>query len=537
MIRLSDHLYIEPMGRILEKEREARHKRATAARRSYAAARITRLNSGWVTYTTTANYEQRMSLTTLISRSRQMFRDTSHFKKYQTMCVSNVVGRDGIRLQSRAYKPDREALDRKLNKYVERKFWEWGMAENCSASGKIDWIGYQELLMRIMPRDGAALFQIRRDKNNKFGMTLKQIDVTYLNPQLNKDGLPNGNRIIMSVEVDEHYRPIAYWLTTPSSDLNFVQGRSRRDPVRVPASEIVHIYIPSDDESQTQGIPWAHAAMLDAKNLHGYKEGTIISAREQANRIGFIEQDPTDDIQFQGETDEETGLKKDIEIDNSPGQWNILEPGMRANIPNVTQPSQNHEAFYKSMTRDEAAGLGVNYFSLMGDYAEVNLSSGRLGLNEERDIWRRLHGFVATMFCRKVYHAWLKSAYLAGELAVTPAQFTELYNPTWRGRGWSYMDPMKEIQADSLALENRLTTYTDIFAERGLDVVDVLETMKQEKELFAEYGIEYGVTPKAAPTEKEPDDGEETDELDDEKIEDKRGMLAATSNGNGNGYY
>jgi lambda family phage portal protein len=510
MIKLSDHLYIPSMGRVIEEAALAKAQSRKKQKREHAAAKVNRLNSGWTTRPLTANLILRMDAATLRARARQMSRDEPHFKKFLSMVRSNVIGPLGLRLQCRARDLSGK-LNTKLNKYVEEVFWQWGHRETCTVSGKLNWKRAQKLFATQLARDGEALVQKLKPSDNPFGFALKFIDVSYLDETFN-DELPNGNRVIMSVEVDLDGKPIAYYLTTPASDITFSPRRERLR-TRVPAEEMIHAFLVSDDESQVRGVTWFRAALLDGKNLYGYKEGVIMSARMAANQVGFIETAEPDEIQLEGPEDDE-GNEQAIEIDVEPLSMNVLEPGMKFSQFDPNQPTQNHEAFYKSIVRDVAAGLDVNYFSLQGDMSDVNFSSARVGYDEERDIWRDLQDFVADMFCREVYHDWCRIAILNGMLKVSPQEHLEIMNPKFQGRGWPYLEPLKDITASSMAIENKLSSFTEELAKRGVDLPDHLETLRAEQELAKEYGIDLAIAPKAAAPLSNPDDNGD-DKTDD----------------------
>src|SRR6185369_11257029 len=455
-------------------------------RRDYAAARVDRTNADWTVRPMTANYDLRRDLRILRARARDAAHNNSHFKKYLSMVRSNVIGPKGIRLQCRAYMPDGKTLNADLNKQIETAFWEWGHKENCTVSQRLDWLGMQRLIVTQLARDGEFLVQ-KIAANNAFGFALKAINVDYLDEFYNAE-LPNGNRVIMSVEIDAFDRPVAYYLTTPSPDYLFAD-RKRLMRVRVDASEMIHGFLVFDDESQVRGVTMFHAAMLDAKNLAGYKEGVITSARMAANNIGFLEKNDNDEVTFDGDTDGDNDLDDTPVINVSPLAMNILPDGMSFKEFDPKQPTQNHPAFYKSILMDNAAGLDVPYFDLTGDMEAVNYSSARVGLSESRDIWMALQDFVSTMFCREVYHAWTIAAMLNGALKITAKDFREIQNPTWRARGWQYINPKDEVEASTTALQNNLATLTGELAEQGVDIIDHFETIQQERELAKKYGI------------------------------------------------
>jgi capsid protein len=171
----------------------------------YAGAKRTRLNADWSTSSTTANWNLRTSLPALRGRSRQMCRDVPLFKKYLRMVRTNIIGPKGLQLMCRAYLQDQKTLDAQLNKRVQAAWWQWGFAENCSITGKLDWLAAQRLFVTQLARDGEVLVQ-KMSADNPFGIALKFWNVDYLDETYN-DTLPGGNRVIMSVEIDGNDRP------------------------------------------------------------------------------------------------------------------------------------------------------------------------------------------------------------------------------------------------------------------------------------------------------------------------------------------
>ncbi len=73
---------------------------------------------------------------------------------------------------------------------------------------------------------------------------------------------------------------------------------------------------------------------------------------------------------------------------------------------------------------------------------------------------------------------------------MTAREYAELQNPEWQARGFDYIDPTKDIAADVAKLQNRLSTPSEILAQRGVDYVDYLKRWDQDKKLAASYGID-----------------------------------------------
>jgi lambda family phage portal protein len=250
---------------------------------------------------------------------------------------------------------------------------------------------------------------------------------------------------------------------------------------------------------QVRGVPWFHAVLLEGKNLAVYKGGVLDSCKMMAMSGGFFTKTLEDGVPPPIGEEDEDGVEKEITVDFSPASFHIAPDGYKFEQFDPKQPTQNHAEYVKLLEGEIAAGLDVPYFDLTGDLSNVNYSSARVGQADERDVWRDLQDFVAGVFCREVYHSWVRSSMLTGALRLTNREYVEVQNPSWRPRGWRYVDPQKEISANVEALANKLTTWTDVLGEQGIDINDHFETLKQEQELAASLGIDLSIASKTAP--------------------------------------
>lgn len=492
---------------------EERRRRRVEMKRSYEAARANRLTHDWTTVNTSANFEMRRSLRVLRARSRNLARNNDYIKKFLSMVRSNVAGPDGIKLQVRATNQSGE-LDRILNRKVEAAWKLWGYPEYASASGRLSWRDCQRKFCTTLARDGEVLVRFIA-ANNPFGFALKFLSVDWLDETFN-ERLVNGNRIIMSVEVDDDDRPVAYWLTPPPADYQFIDTTIRRR-TRVPAEEILHTFLPddenSDDDSQTRGVPWIHTAMHRLKILGGYEEAELVAARVGASKMGIITEKAPSEALYAGDEDEDNPERQLLDS-VQPGQFMYLEEGQGFETFDPSHPGQNYGPFVKAVLRAIASGLDVTYFSLASDLEGVNYSSARIGLLEERDVWRGLQNFQIEHFNRRVYIAWLKSAVMTGALDFTAREMMSVAEPLWQPRGWKWVDPAKEIGAKVMAINNGLETRTDAIAEQGGDFEDVIATLESEQKLLEEKGIKLLADKSVNAPSPSPGEGDEENEED-----------------------
>ncbi|MCA1567244.1 MAG: phage portal protein [Acidobacteria bacterium] len=497
------NLETPPMSQVVADRRkaEAARQKAAALQRTYQAAVSNRLTGDWTLFSTSTRSELRSQLRNLRARSRDLARNDPYMKKFLSMVRSNVVGPHGIRLQAKLADAV-GALDNETTKHVEAKWKEWSHADTCSASGKLSFVDALKMFIATIARDGEVLCRMIV-ADNRFGFSLKFIDVNWLDEGYNVVNR-DGTRIIMSVEVDRHDRPLAYWLTPPADEYTYGGNydASIVQRTRVPAEEIIHCFV-AEDDNQTRGVPWAHAVMLGTKILNGYREAELVAARVGACKSGFLI--PPENDEYAGLQDENRQIIEDLQ----PGMLQELPPGYTFEGYDPTHPNANYGEFVKEILRSVAAGLDVSYFALANDLNAVNYSSARIGLLEERDIWRGLQGFVIEHFCRRVYLAWLRAGMLTGELALRPQDFERLREPMWQPRGWAWVDPMKDVQASVLAINNGLATRTDTLAEQGEDFEETVGKLASEQELLDAKAIRIVAgKPSAGTKAKAPDEAD-----------------------------
>jgi lambda family phage portal protein len=496
------NLETEPFSVILaEKNKRAKVQRSRKMRRSFEGAKHSRLTNDWLTSTAGINYELRQNLRTLRHRSRDLARNSDYVKKFLGMCRANIVGTNGIQAQIRF--PEQPAKSQiKIAKAVQEAWQLWSTKEFCTMSGKMSLVEGMRLFVQHLARDGECLIRFIYDNSNPFGFSLKFYDARWLD-ETYTESLTNGNRVLLGVEVDNFDKPVAYWLTPPTVDFLPTERRNR-SRFRVPASEILHSFLIVEEEEQARGIPWLHTAIMRLKMLDGYEEAELVAARIEASKMGF----------YIPPVDEDENLTED---DDAPVEfYESAEPGMFARLPpgydfktfDPKHPTGNGTDFVKRILRGVAAGLDVTYHALASDLEAVNYSSARIGLLEERDMWRVLQQFTIENFCRPIFKAWLEAAFLRGAVNLSFENYQKLQNPVWRGRGWAWVDPQKDINASVTALENGLTTRTDILAEQGADFEQILETLKHEEDLIKKYGLIFN-----ADKEKNPPKASEKTEI------------------------
>lgn len=494
--------------KIIDRIRSAFGIRSPQARR-FSAAQLNRLTSGWSTLNVSANSDLRMDLEALRARSRDLANNNDYARKFLQMVETNVVGPDGFILRSLAAKPDRTP-DQTDRNAVEEAFAGWSAAGQCDTTGSYSFADMQRLLLRAIARDGEALVRRIRDRRLPFGYRQQLLDIDRLDTKYN-DELASGNIISMGVELDSVGQPVAYHLLTrhPGDTLRGGTAASVKRE-RVPAADIFHLFRP-DRPEQTRSAPWMHTAMTRLNMLGGYEEAALVAARTGAAKMGFFTSPDGDPLPVSDGQDD-TG---EFVTDADPGTFGVLPKGYEFQAFNPDYPTANYDVFVKSCLRGIASGLGVAYNTLANDLEGVNFSSIRSGTLEERDNWMVIQKWFVGAYLIPTFNDWLEAALLNGAI-VAPNGFAlpagKLYKfkaHTWQGRRWSWVDPLKDIEASLAAIRAGLNSPQQVAAQMGMDLDDIMEALatanaRARKMGLPEYSSPTPVQPIAADVNEDP---------------------------------
>lgn len=468
-------------------------------KRAYAAAAVNRLTSDWPVTNLSADAEIRTDLKPLRARSRNLAINTDHGRRFMWMVVTNIVGPSGVQLKMKV-KDANGLQDTTANAIIQDAWTRWSRRGVCDVTGEMSWLAIQRTAVQTVARDGEILIRKVRGFDNPFGFALQLFEADHLDDTLNYS-LQNGNEIRMGVERDQWKRPVAYWMFSqhPGDYLYQVSGQRY---ARIPAEDMIHLYV-KERPSQTRGVPWMHASMTRMKNLNGYEEAEIIAARAAASKMGII-QSPTGD-EYPGDDDD--------------GQGNVIqeiEPALVTQLPkgwewkefDPTHPAGNFGPFMKATLRSIASGLLVSYTGLTGDLEGVSYSAGRIGVLEERDMWRVFQQWLIEDLITDVFETWLALALLTQAVPLPPVKYGKFNAPRFRARGWTWVDPAKEISANRDAITAGLASRTDILAEQGMDFEETLDELAAEAALAKEKGVNIDPAAVTAAAPAPGDDGD-----------------------------
>jgi lambda family phage portal protein len=463
--------------------------------RMYASARPNRLSGGSLS-NSSADQELTLSLTNLRNRSRQLVRDASYAKNAKRIILNNVIG-TGIGLQSNVL-GTRGEPNKAVNDAVEHCWEEWCRAENCHTGGALHFHDIERLLVGQVFEAGEIFVRYHPIKfgRSKVPLALEIVEPERIADEVSPSPRAPGNMVRLGIEVDEFYRAVRYFIRERHQG-EFRLGISRSDNVHEVLAEYINHLRIIDRWPQGRGEPWMHTVVRKLQDIDGYSEAEIVAARGAANYFASIKlgDDPNSPVV-------ETAADGTAEMQLEPGTILKTGPGEELVFHTPNRPNSAMDPFMRLMLREVAAGCGVSYESLARDYSQSNYSSSRLALLDDRDLWRFLQLWFIRSFREPLHRLWLQQATLAGAI---PAINLEAYAKDqnryclarYKPRGWSWIDPTKEVSAFAHAVRSGFTDIGHVISQtaEGRDLEDVLDAREQELKLMKEKKLQFDTDP------------------------------------------
>lgn len=456
-------------------------------KRSYDGAKAVARFGDFSRSNLSANAELDVSLAQLRNRLRGLFRNEPFFRRWVRQLTTNVVGPQGFRLKVHA-KNTNGGVDRYGNDQIEDAWAEW--SERCSADGLMGFRDMTSLAVRTWARDGEAFFEkVVGSRFGPHGLAYSAFEADLVDETYNKR-LGNNAQIRQGIEIDKYGRPLAYHvLVDHPGDAFVVSGNVRRR--RVPADRIIHVYL-KERPGQVRGEPQGVAVMTALKMLSGYREAEVTGRRLAASKMGFFKRllgVGSGDIAPLADSELDDGQ---LEMEVHPGRLSVLPAGVEFEKFDMTTFTTDYEQFERQILRSIAAGLDVAYSNISMDSSNSSYSADRSDQIKQRDVWREMQTMLLSQFVRPIYDTWLQHVFEMRFVSLPSYRIDKFLKASkFIPRGWSWVDPDKEIRSAVTAIDRGLTSATRIAAEQGRDLVEVYDEIQAEREMAKERGLDF----------------------------------------------
>jgi lambda family phage portal protein len=438
------------------------HKRMDRiAKRGFDAGKTGNRGSGWQVGGGTINAELTKSLSIIRNRSRDLVANNGYIKRAIKILVGNIIG---------------TGIVPKFDDAEVAKLWNRWARKDCDANGLMGFSGLQAQIVRAMWESGEVLvrFRVRRVEDGlSVPLQLQVLESDHLDTL--KTGETTNGFMLAGVQFNALGQRVGYWLFDrhPGEVGALAKTMTSRF---VPASEILHLFDPTGRPGQVRGLPEFAVSIWRARDLDDYKEAHSIRKKIEACFAAFV---TSSDNQFSAGVTGKDDKNQRVD-DLSPGMIEYLRPGETIEFSNPTA-SDGYEESCRVELRDIAAGTGVTYEQLTGDYSQVNFTSGRMGKMEFKTMIEQFQWLVfIPMFCDAVAERFATVAYLAGEI-----NSPRIMPTSWTAPRIALLDPLREAQAYQVMREIAAMSRQEIIRELGFDPDEVDKEIAEDNHPIA----------------------------------------------------
>lgn len=394
--------------------------------------------------------------------------------------AANGVGALAGNIVGAGITPTAQHPDEETRRAVTAAFSAWALA--CDADGLTDFYGLQAAATRAMIVDGESFVQILWTAD---GLKLRLIPAELVDLAHTVE-LGGGARIIAGIEFDSAGQRIAYHVRPVDPTATF---DTFLPPVRVPASDILHLFRPLGP-GQVRGVSWLAPVLIRAGELDQLEDALLVGAKVAAMHAGFlIDQNSTG----AGTPFEGVGTGSIMESGLEPGTLKVLPGGYDIRFSTPQQAQQTID-FAKLQLRGIAAGLGVPEYLLTGDLSGANYSSLRAGLIEFR---RRVEAIqfhtLIPQLLRPIWNRFVTVAMLAGQLDADDLDAAKACE--WIPPAQDWVDPKKDAEATAAMIAGGLTSRRRAVAAQGYSVEELDAEIASDRAREARAGLSFTAEP------------------------------------------
>lgn len=367
-------------------------------------------------------------------------------------------------------------------KLLGSTFGAW--SDRADADGITDFNGLQAAATIALIVDGEAFFHLNATAE---GLRLRLVPAEMIDASHTWE-LEGGARVVAGIEFDAAGNRVAYWISpVRPTDIytNYLP------PVRVPASDVLHLFKPLG-AGQVRGISWLTPVLLRLSELDQLEDALLVGAKVAAMHAGFLT-----DLNGTGTGENPYSDGKQIgsilESGLEPGTLKFLPPGWDVKF---SAPNQANEsiAFAQLQLRAVAAGLGVPEHLLTGDLRGANYSSLRAGLVAFRQRLEPIqYHTIIPQLLRPIWERVISLEVLRGTVAAPDFETagSDYLTAEWYPPAQPWVDPLKDIQAEALAVASGFKSRRQVVAGEGYAVEDVDAEIASDKQRADELGLTF----------------------------------------------
>ena len=474
---------------------------------SYRGTRTGKHNERWDIYKGTADQELRNGeLEELRYRCRQLDKDNPIAEGTIIAFQEMAVG-DGPFIHAKYN--DNEEIERQLDEILE----EWAL--NCDISGEETLNQITRNIVSNVCDNGDVLITMPMDKNADGIQTrIQLIEADRISTPNNMNYKPVRHGVqynektgqvegywVSNIGISEQDHKYGSMTNPSSSDYTFFPkykaGRLSAWLFKRPSA----IKRPE----QSRQIPLMASSINTLINMGQLIDATVVGERVAACIMGTVESTDMEGIvdAMTRDTDTQDSLTDAYGQAYSrlqPGTIIPLRSGEKFSMHNPNRNGSEINGTLLKLAKDLSMKVRIPYPVLFLDLEKTSFSSYGGEILEARKMLSRWRKVLDQLFIKPVLKTVIQEAILLDMIKV-PDDDKRILKPRVAWPAWGYVDPTKEVKAESEAVNNKFTSIQRVCQEHGLDWVEVIEEQaqfkKKQKELEEKHGISLE-PPKAA---------------------------------------
>lgn len=335
-------------------------------------------------------------------------------------------------------------------------------------SRRLAWMGLQWLICRSVMVTGEAFIVMRRlrasaMRTNGVPFRLEIFDADGVS-EAPAGGMPRDSTFDQGRERGPAGHDRAWHFRIAATPADRI--------VRIPASDVVHVYDPDDCASE-RGISWFSPVVIDLNELRGYQDSTAVK-QHLASKITLMTTDATPELPAGSKHAEGEPIED-------------LEPGAEIYIPigrdvkPFEAPLVREYRDYVKVNRSEiAVCLGTTPEALSGDYSGMSWTVARASY---RNHWERLRGFRRRWLQPAVEEVYDWASWVMGR------EWPESDELEWQLPVMAMLDPDKEGLANLRQVRAGFKSLYGVLRDYGHDPVRHLAEVKEGLDHLHALGI------------------------------------------------
>lgn len=470
---------------------------------------MTKFNSSFLKI----NGELKSDYIALTLRARDLAKNNETVASYLNLMLRSVLGNTGFILNSSCYNDDGSS-DAIANTTLQNHWKEYTKSykKYVSADHQMNGLQLDSLILRTLLTDGQVFIRKVKDSTSPYGIRFEVLDSLQIDPLYNSEYIYGGQRIVMGIKVDAHYKPLSYFIRKNSSADYYLQGE--REEVK--ASEIIHIY-KKNFAQQVRGYTPLAPVLIDLNLLQQYKTAECSAALLNSLWMGVWTRQSGSADAYADFDENDVDENGDVAVELEQGGVIRYAPdGYSLSQISSNHPSSNFSNFFKGMLKSISGCLSMSYNKISSDYEAVNFSSLRAASIEDEVTVKEIQQFIIDNWKQLQYAEWLKYLLISDLTNLPYSKLNKFMSHDFRGRNFVYVQPTKELQAVQMRLQMGLSNPIDEIHNMGKNPETILAGWVKWQQMLKARGLKIASTMQMLENEVDHSPEDKTDETIEE---------------------